>query len=440
MTTTGHGHRTASPGAGRRSALLGLLVVALTAAALAVAGTATRDLGAPAQAVQRVQVDQRTFSCAGGLPGAASVHGTVAASLAAPVPIGADPQQFDVDHADAVGAFAGQQARAAHWLAWLPCPEARARWWFAGAGAAALSHDTVLTITNPRAGQAIVDVDVLGPNGPVTAPGLHGLTVGPHSTTTVDLAKVAASVGELGVSVVASRGLVAVSAADRFAPGVVGKAAQEWLPGQPSPSRSLTLAGLPPKPDTATLVVANPREAEAVVSIEAVGVTGTFAPKRDATLTVAPGSTATVSVRALFDGGALAVRVTSPEPVVATVRTVTGGDVAFATAVRPVSGSTALAVPAGSARLVLSSIGPATTTAVTAYGANGKTLLDQQVAVPKSASVATALPAGTRYVGLTASGPEAVAGFSVTTAHGVATAGVSSALSSVLQPVVRPSW
>jgi hypothetical protein len=425
---------------GRRNALLGLVVVTLTAAALAVAGTTPRGIGAPVQTFQRVELDQRSFTCTGGLPGASAVHGTRTAGAGAAVPVGPEPQQFDVDRVDALDAFAGQEARTANWFAWLPCPEPRARWWFVGAGAAAVTHDTVLTITNPRVGQAVLDIDVLGAHGPVSSPGLHGITVAPHSTTVVDLAKVAPAVGELGVSVVASRGLVSISAADRFAPGVVGKAVQEWLPGQPGPSRSLMLTGLPPKPDSATLVVANPRRVEAVVSVEAVGATGTFAPKQDATVTVPPGSTMTLPVGAVFDGGPLAIRVSSPQPIAATVRTVTGGDVAFATAARPVSGSTSFAVPRGGARLVLSSVGPASSTAVTALGSKGQVLLDRQVVVPKGASVAAPLPAGTRYVRLTASGPDAVAGFSVTAPEGVATAGVNPVLGSVLRPVVRPAW
>jgi len=440
-TDSRHGRRTRpAASSGRRSAVLGLVVLTLTAAALAVAGTAPRGIGTPVQTFQRVELDQRTFTCAGGLPGATALNGTLGAGVGAPLPIGADPQEFAVDRADAVGAFAGQVARTADWFAWLPCPEARARWWFVGAGAAAVTHDTVLTITNPRVGQAVLDIDVLGPNGPVSSPGLHGLTVGPHSTTVLDLAKVAPTVGELGVSVVAARGLVAVSAADRFAPGVVGKAVQEWLPGQPVPSRSVIMAGFPPRPDSATLVVANPGQVEAVVSVEAVGATGTFAPQQDATLTVPPGSTATASIRSVFDGGALAIRVTSPQPVATTVRTVTGGDVAFATGVRPISGSTAFAVPGGAVRLVLSSVGPASSMTVTAFGAKGQQVLDRTVAVPEAASVATSLPAATRYVRLTATSPDAVVGFSLTAPDGVVTAAVNPALGSVLRPVVKPGW
>jgi hypothetical protein len=415
-------------------------VVALTAALLALAGTTPRDIGTPAATSQRVEVDHRTFSCGGGVSATTAVHGSVDDGLDSAVPVADTPQQFDVDKGVALGAFAGQESRTKDWLAWLPCPEPAARWWFVGAGAATVTHDTVLTIVNPRIGQAVVDIDVVGPRGPVSSPGLHGLTVPSHSTKTIDLAKVAPAVGDLAVSVVATRGLVAITAADRFAPGVVGKATQEWLPDQPVPSRSVTLTGLPSKPDTATLVVANPRQVEAVVSVEVIGATGTFAPQDDATVTVPPRSTANLPVASVFDGGPVALRITSPQPVAATVRTVTGGDVAFATGVRPIDGTTAVAVPSGTAQLLLSSTGQESSVTVTAFGAQGKSLLDRPVAVPKGSSVATVLPTGTRYLRLVTTSPDAVAGLSVTAPDGVATAGVGSALGSVVVPVVRPGW
>ena len=422
-----------------RAAVLGVMLVALTAAFLAVAGTTPHGVGARVQTFKRVQLDQRTFSCPGGIPGATAAHGTIAAGLSAPEPIEA-PKQFDFERADALGAFAGQESRSPDWLAWLPCPEPQARWWFVGAGAATVTHDTVLTVTNPRAGQADIDIDVLGPKGPVTAPGLHGITVPAGATQVIDLAKVAPAVGDLAVSVVATRGLVAVSAADRFAPGVVGKAVQEWLPGQATPSTSVTMAGLPPKPDRATLVVANPRAVEAVVSVQVVGSGGTFAPKDNATVTVPPGSVATLPVVSLFDGQPLAVRVTSPQPVTAAVRTVTGGDVAFATGARPIVGTTAFAVPKGAGQLVLSSLGRESSVQVTAFAPSGKSLLDQTVKVGKAASAGTPLPSGTGYVRLVATTADAVAGFSVTDPSGVAAGGVSPAIRSVLLPVVRPGW
>jgi hypothetical protein len=429
--------RSRAPG---RTVVLGLMVVALAAAFLTLAGTTPHGIGARVQNFSRVELEQRTFACPGGLPGATASHGNIDDGLKAPIPITDPGTTFTDDKSVALGAFAGQESRTKTWLAWQPCPEPRARWWFVGAGAATVTHDTVLTVSNPRSGQAVIDINVFGTNGPVEGPGLHGVTVPAGSTRVIDLAKSAPSVGDLAVNVVATRGLVAVTAADRFAPGVVGKAVQEWLPGQSLPSTSVTLAGLPANPDRASLVVVNPRQVEAIVSIQVIGATGTFAPTDNATLTVAPGSVESLPLRAVFDGDPLAIRITSAQRVTAAVRTVTGGDVAFGTGVRTIRGTTAFAVPSGSGELVLSSVGPESLVGLTAYGASGTVLLDRAVTVPEASSVATRLPSGTRYVRLAAQKAGAVAGFSVTDRAGVASAGVVPAIRSVLLPVVRPGW
>lgn len=424
----------------RRTAVLGLMVVALTAAILTLAGTTPRGIGARVQNFERVEVEQRTFTCPGGIPGATATHGSLDSGAAEATAITDQALRFDDDQSVALGAFAGQEARSDGSHAWLPCPEPRARWWFVGAGAATVTHDTVLTVVNPRPGLAVLDVDVFGPQGPVDAPGLHGLTVEPGATRQIDLAKVAPAVGELAVSVIATRGLVAISAVDRFAPGVVGKEVREWLPHQSLPDTAITLAGLPAEPDGAALVVVNPRRVEAIVSLEVIGESGTFAPEAEPTLTVPPASTLVVPFKSVFDGTPFAVRLSSETPVTGVVRTVTGGDVAFATGVSPVRGTTALAVPSGNGQLVLSSLGRETSVAVTVFDAQGKELLDRQVPVAKSTSVGVRLPEAGRYVRLVADTPDAVAGFSVQTASGVATAGVLPSIRSVLLPVVRPGW
>ena len=443
-STRSPGRRTRAS-ATRRHGLVGLMVVALSSAFLVLAGTAPEGVGQHVATFQRAELEQRTFSCAGGIPGADALHGTVQRGLAPPTTIGSEPVRFDDDRSVALDAFAAQESRTKNWLAWLPCPEPRARWWFVGAGGAAVTHDTVLTVHNPRPGQAVLDVDVFGADGPVESPGLHGITIPSGGVEVIDLAKVAPAVGDLAVQVVATRGLVAVSAADRFAPGVVGKEVREWLPAQSAPTTSLTLTGLPAEPDRATLVVANPRRVESIVSIEVIGATGTFSPKSDATLTVPPGSVANVSVRSIFDGEPLAIRVTAPRPITAAVRTVTGGDVAFATAVRPIRDSTTVAVPAvtgpgGSAQVVISSVGPKAEVDLAAFDGSGKALLEKAVSVAEASSAAVPLPTGTRFVRLASATPDAVAGFSVSDAAGVATAGVVPAIRSVLLPVVRPGW
>jgi hypothetical protein len=119
---------------------------------------------------------------------------------------------------------------------------------------------------------------------------------------------------------------------------------------------------------------------------------------------------------------------------------VSGGDVAFATGVGPIQVTTAVAVPRGSAQLVLSSVGGPGSVKVTAFDRAGKQLLDRAVSVAKESSVATPLPGRTAVLRLVASTPDVVAGFSVSDAGGVATAGVVPSIRSVLMPVVRPGW
>src|SRR5205085_6461861 len=169
------------------------------------------------------------FSCTGGIGSSTVRSGDLLNGLDRTRTVAGKPLQIVADRSVARGAFAGQQFVSGTSLAWVPCPEPHANWWFAGAGSAAVTHDTVLTVTNPRPGAAVIDVDVFGTDGPVDAPGLHGITVAGRGTRVIDLARTAPTVGNVAVSVTASRGLVAVTAADRFAPGVLGKSVREWL-------------------------------------------------------------------------------------------------------------------------------------------------------------------------------------------------------------------
>lgn len=422
-----------------RSAVLGLMVVALTAGMFALAGTTPKGIGAPVDQVARVALDQRTFVCAGNLPGSTVTQGSVTGGPGPTQPL-TDPLVINADRKDAASAYAAQSASAAHWTAWLPCPEAHARWWFVGAGGA-VTHDTVLSITNPRSGAAVLDVTVYGPNGPVDAPGIKGIIIPAGGHRDLDLAKSAPANGELAVKVVARRGLVAISAADQYSPRQVGKTVREWVPGQSLPATRTNLVGLPAKPSGATLVVVNPGQAEAIARVEVIGATGTFAPGKVPSLTVAPGSVTTLPLSSVFDGTAVAIRVSSDKRVTATIRTTQGGDVAYATGVSPIRGVTAFAVPAGTQRqLALSSLGSAGTVTMTTYDAAGKVLATTVQKVPAGTTVGLPLAARVRSVQLSSDAATTVAGLFAVDPHGVSAAGVSPALRSIRLPVVRPGW
>lgn len=433
------GRRAATPSAGR-TGIFALVVVALSVGMLALAGTTPRGIGRPVEDPSRVLLDQRTFSCDGGIGGTSTRSGDLTTGLAATRKVPdrpTTPQVLTVDREFSAGAFAGQQATTARGTAWLPCPEPRARWWFVAAGGAAITHDTVLTLSNPRTGDALVDITVYGPEGIVESPDFRNVPVPARSSRVIDLARTAPAVGNLAVSVRATRGLVAASAVDRFAPGAVGTTAVEWLPSTSPPDTSVTLSGLPALRTSSTLVVANPNEVEAIVEIQVVGTSGTFVPTGLADIIVSPNSVATVPVSTVVDGTPMALTVTSTQKVTATVRSIRGEDTAFASGARVLRGGTAFAVPDGKGTLVLSSLRTGGTARLIAFGADGQRLAEEELEVERRTSRAFALPAGTRYLRLGSIDGDIVAGFSVVPAKGLAGSAVTPALNSVRLPKVR---
>ncbi len=422
-----------------RAAVLGIMIVALTAGLLTIAGTTPAGIGRPVEDPSRVSLDRRVFSCTGGIPGTKTITGSVASGLAEPRTITSTPVATTVEEEVADSSFAGQQAKLARQLAWLPCPEPRASWWFVGAGGAVI-HDTTLRINNPRTGVAVVDVDVYGQFGPVEAPGLHGLTIAAGETRTIDIGETAPSTGNLAVRVVAKRGLVAASAADRFNIGVIGTKALEWLPAQSAPSVATTVTGLPPKADVASLMVVNPGTIEAVAEIRIIGKTGTFSPKKFKPFKVAPQSVTTVPIKSALDGSSLAVRVVSERRLTATIRTVVGNDTSYGTGALVVRGESAFGVPAGPGRLVLSSLRLPADVKVYAYDSRGRSLFAKTVTVPAQASASVQLSGKVRYLRMLPSKSGVIAGFVMTSALGTAGAGVAPAGRSIRLPQVRPGW
>lgn len=423
-----------------RAAVLGLMVVGLTAGLLTVAGTTPHGIGRPVENPDRVSLDQRTFGCTGGIAGTTVRAGNVSEGLQKATKVGSKPELITEGRSLARDAFASQEARKGRSFAWLPCPEPQALWWFVGGGAG-VNRDSVLTVTNTRTGAAVIDIDVFGASGPVKAPGLHGITVGAGATRTFDLGQRAPALGDLAVRVVAKRGLVVATSAERYPLSTVGADRSEWLPAQSEPAKVVTIAGLPATPSAAALVVVNPGQVDALATVKVVGATGTFVPTGVGPLRIPPESVKVLPVGALFDGRPLAVRVVSEQPLTATVRSVASRDVSFGTGVQTIRGTTSFAVPRGSGRLVLSSLKVASPIRFVAYDAKGRVLVRRTVAVPRQTSVAVRLTKATRYVQLTGDAPAVVAGFSVLArGGGVASAGVSPAIQSVLLPQIRSGW
>lgn len=438
-TTSTEGTRRSTRPKPGRPAVLGIMVVALTAGMLTIAGTTPRGIGRPVEDPSQVSLDQRVFSCTGGITGTRTVTGDVANGLAPSRKLTSTPVRTTAAEKVADSSFAGQQAKFSGQLAWVPCPEPRASWWFVGAGGGVI-HNTVLRISNPRTGAAVVDIDVFGKFGPVEAPGLRGITVPPGETRSIDIGETAPATDNLAVRVVAKRGLVAASAADSFNVNVVGTKAFEWLPAQSTPSTATTLTGLPPKADVASLMVVNPGTVEAIAEIRIIGKTGTFSPRKFKPFTIAPHSVATLPVKSVLDGSSLAIRVVSERRLTATIRTVVANDTAYATGALVVRSESAFAVPEGKGRLVLSSLKLPADVKLYAYDAKGRSLFAKTVKVPAQASASVELSGKVRYVRMLPAKSGVIAGFAMSSSRGTAGGGVAPASRSIRLPQVRAGW
>lgn len=272
------------------------------------------------------------------------------------------------------------------------CPAPQAHWWFTGAGAT-LDHDSQLVLANLDSGPAVVDVRVLGAQGPVDTVGTRGITVPPGERTSLRLTDIAPQGEELAVEVAASQGRVVAAMTDSFAPEFGAATGLDQIPGQDRASRLLRLPGLPARADAHQLVVANPTDREALVEIQVSGRTGTFTPTDDDQVRVPPGSVVSTDLTQTVGRRAASIILRSPVPVTATVRSQVDGDTSYAAPERLLSGPGAALIPEGGAATVALSAGSEAASArITVYDANGEQLRETTLDVPAGATSTAPVP------------------------------------------------
>lgn len=421
-----------------------LLLAVVTVLSLVLAGRAEPP---PPSAQERAgaptRVD-RTLVCPGGLPsarvesGAAGEAGQPGTRVQeASLPEHGEATEVVTEAGRAAGAFATQVARGEDWLAAVPCPEPRQEWWFVGVGGGQ-AHRSEVLVSNPREGDAVVDVEVLGPRGRVEAPGLDGMFVPAGTTTRLDLREVSPSSGDLAVRVTTSRGLVSVVAADSQVPDLIGDRLREWVTPQPAATRRVTLTGLPDDAEDATALVANPGEVEALVEVRAIGSRGTFTPSGTGPLRVGPGEVRPLDIDAVFDGEPVAVSLESTDPVAATVRSVVEGDLTHAGAPARSADGAVLGIPERTrAELRVSSPRVGGRVRVTPYTAAGRPLRTRTVSIDAGTTAGLRLPDRARSVALRTSSPRIVAGLVLASSDGVASAVFEAAQAASRAPGVR---
>lgn len=280
------------------------------------------------------------------------------------------------------------------------CAAPAASWWFTGAGAA-IDHESRLVLTNVDSAEAVVDVHVYSPDGEVDIAdtGGRGIEVPAGGQVSTSLVHLTPQNDELSVWVHATRGRVSAAMFDGFSgsANATAPSGYEWLPAEPRPSKTVRLSGVVPDARSQTLVVANPSDLEALVSLELAGPNGRFVPAGLDELSVSPGSVATLDLSTMLPGDAFAVRLRSQQPVVATVRSVTEDDVVYASSVEPLTGSAAAPV-VGSSTVQLTSGGETTRATLTAYSADGRVVATDQPSLAANSTTTWEVPDKASYV------------------------------------------
>lgn len=337
----------------------------------------------------------------------------------------------------AAGLFASARQSGRSGLTMSACPQPRAHWWFTGAGAT-LDHASVLTVANLDPAPAVVDVRLLGPDGPVETLGTRGVTVPPHAQVTLPMTDLAPQVEELAVEVDATRGRVVAAVADSFAAEAGDAPGLDVLAAQDRASRVLRIPGLPPRTDAQELVLANPGTREALARVSISDTSGTFSPTQIEQVRVPPGSVVTEDLSSVVGRKAASVLVHADAPVTAAVRSVVDGDSSYAGPRRRLSRPAVVALwPDTRTEVQLTAAATDVTVTAETYRKDGTRVDTEQVPVDAGTTV-TWSPGKGRYLLLVPDDGRPLAAAVHRTKDGISAVGLSGLTLRVTQPLVRP--
>jgi hypothetical protein len=197
-----------------------------------------------------------------------------------------------------------------------PCLAPGTLHWFSGLGVTD-DDSTDLILINPDDAQAQVDLRFYGPSGRLVVPGSADLEIGAHKTLPVSLStRVQQAEGPISVAVQASQGRV-TAVAERVQTDQGKPAGIDWQVPSASPSTTVVIPAIPGDPGPRQLVVTNPGESRASVSVQVLGFQGPYEPSGTGSLVVEPEGTTTVSLegREGLDDAPASIKLTSNVPV-----------------------------------------------------------------------------------------------------------------------------
>jgi hypothetical protein len=310
--------------------------------------------------------------------------------------------------------------------------------WFTGLGAAA-RHQSVLELVNPDPGAAVADITLIGPRGPIDAPGLRGITVPGGRSLRLDLSQETPIRGELAAHVVVSRGRLGAYAADSFDELGRGEAGEDWLAPQDA-GDDLTLLGLPGGAGTRVLLLANDGDDEVRAIVRVVTKDSAFRPEGLDEVRVPPGSVTRVPLSdilgAAIKDGAVGLHVEASHPVTATLRSFVDGDLSHTVPLPLLTGATQTILPDGQATVVLAGEGVGSAEVLARLEGGGKKVVTVDLAPGRTTTVR--LPERAVLVQVTPSSTT-LRGAVVVEDGGAAVLGLRDLVMTGLVPDVRPA-
>lgn len=255
-----------------------------------------------------------------------------------------------------------------------------------------------LVLVNPDRTDAVVNLSIQSAEGDITTAGSRGLAVAAGSTRVVPISVLAPIDQPVTVVQQSTQGRVLMVARP------LGKAAQQ-VPGQVAATTAV-LAGLPADLRTVQVVIGNPGTTEATVQVQALGSRGAFTPSGGESITVEAGATISVDLTSGVNSEAVALKLTSDQPIVSTAVVQTSRDSAWIT---PTATATSFSDVAAGPALQLANLGQAPATVQVVVG-TGKPV---NLSIPAGAIASTPTTPG-QAVRITSNQPLAAASALIT--------------------------
>ncbi len=198
-------------------------------------------------------------------------------------------------------------------LSLTSCLAPSATFWFTGVDITEAAQSD-LVLVNLDSTDAVVDLVAYGTGGRLSAP--RGLTVKGNSSSSVALGAIPRHQDPITLRVSTSQGRVAAFVRQLTWQGNTPLSA-EWVPAGTGPATDQVLPGVPAGKGKRTLLITNPGELTADVSIDVLGPTGRSQLANAARVQVPPGVTMPLDLAPGLAGQAAAVQLTSSLPVAA---------------------------------------------------------------------------------------------------------------------------